>query len=70
MLRCICGHASNKHIQLLDVRKESVCIVKGCDCDCWRWDRKDEYTLCKKCHSKTLTYSKNRYLNCGETKDE
>jgi len=40
-LRCVCGHAQNKHsFNDGGWDTDGACIVKGCDCDYWRWDKK------------------------------
>lgn len=46
LLRCVCGHALNKHhtpksVQTIYHKHDSSrCNVKGCDCDLWRWNKK------------------------------
>jgi hypothetical protein len=49
LLRCVCGHASNKHhtpkkAQEFGYHKhDSIkCNVKDCDCDMWRWNKKQQ----------------------------
>ena len=39
-LRCVCGHAENKHREWNVVTHSSKCFVKGCDCEIWRWNKK------------------------------
>lgn len=51
MIKCVCGHARNKHhtpkgAQEMGYHRHhsSICNVKDCDCDFWRWDKKEPKT--------------------------
>ena len=66
MLKCICGHAQNKHSGSdFDPHDEYPCTVKGCDCAGWYWEGHKKRTqqdntadgemdaeLCWECHKK------------------